>query len=407
MSITIGIIREGKTPPDARTPLTPHQCAQLKLQYGINVLIQPSPVRCYTDTEYQQANILLSEDLSTCDFLLGVKEVPINQLIAKKTYCFFSHTIKEQAHNRPLLQSILRNHITLLDYELMVNSQNKRVIAFGFFAGMVGAHNALYAYGARTQSYQLPRLYTLENYEKVLPFYNAIQWPSLKIIITGTGRVGQGAQKVLLDMGLQQVTPHSFIQETFNQPVFTVLKTEDYVRPLSGTIFEKQKYFLNPTDYTIDFSSFYQQADIFINCIYWDNRAPAFFTPEEMASKDFNLQVIADVTCDIAPLSSIPSTLRASTIPDPIYGYDPLTGKETGPFLEKSIDIMAIDNLPGELPRDASAAFGNQILTHLIPALLHPSDNEMLRKATIASQGKINPAYPHLIRFTQEPTDLS
>lgn len=405
MSKTIGIIREGKTPPDARTPLTPYQCAQLKQQYGVNVLVQPSPVRCYTDTEYQQANIPLSEDLSTCDILLGVKEVPSTQLIPHKTYCFFSHTIKEQAHNRPLLQAILHHHITLLDYELMVNAKNQRVIAFGFFAGMVGAHNALYTFGQRTQRFQLPRLHQLTHYEAMLPHYQTTHWPSIKIVVTGTGRVGQGAQKVLLDMGFQPLSPHSFLADSADRPVFTMLQTKDYVQSPHHQPFNKKDYYQDPSSYTIDFSPFYQKADIFINCIYWDNRAPAFFNQHEMASKDFNIQVIADVTCDIAPLSSIPSTLRASTIAQPVYGYDPLTGKETEPYLHNSIDVMAIDNLPGELPRDASEAFGNQILDHLIPAILEPnsSSHPMIQKATIASGGKINSRYPHLIPFVQGP----
>lgn len=403
MSKTIGIIREGKTPPDARTPLTPYQCAQLKQQYGVDILVQPSPVRCYTDTEYQQANIPLSEDLSNCDVLLGVKEVPIQQLIPNKTYCFFSHTIKEQQHNKPLLRAILGNNITLLDYELMVDEHHHRVIAFGFFAGMVGAHNALYTYGQRTKFFNLPRLYTLDKYEDVLPYYNELELPPLKIVVTGTGRVGQGARKVLLDLGLIEVTPEKFLNESFQEPIFTVLRSSDYVQQKNNQPFTYKSYYDNPSTFHIDFSPYYQQSHIFINCIYWDNRAPAFFTQREMASKDFNIEIIADITCDIAPLSSIPSTLRASTITQPVFGYDPLSGKETEPYRSNSIDIMAIDNLPGELPRDASEAFGNQIVKHLIPDLIQPYRTEMLRKATIAAKGNINPIYPRLIQFVQEP----
>lgn len=407
MQLKIGIIREGKSPPDARVPLIPVQCERLNRFSELSIKVQPSPIRCFTDEEYQRCNVPLSEDLSDCDILLGVKEVPPNHLIANKTYCFFSHTIKAQPHNRGLLQTILDKNITLMDYELMVDRQDQRVIAFGFFAGMVGAHNALYTFGKRTSTFDLPRLYTLSNYDAVFPFYEALQLPPLKIVVTGTGRVGQGAQKTLIDMGFVEVSPKDFLNESFHYPIFTTLRSSDYVRSNLERPFNITDYYRDPTNYAMEFIPFYQTADIFINCIFWDNRAPVFFTQQEMASEDFKIQVIADVTCDIAPMSSIPSTLRASTIKDPVYGFNPQTGKEIPPFQSDGIDIMAVDNLPGEIPRDASESFGNQIIAHLIPALLDQKKDLFIQKATIAKQGQLNPIYPHLIPYIQGLKDPS
>lgn len=396
----IGIIREGKVPPDSRVSLTPQQCRKITLDFDIPVLVAPSPGRCYSDEEYHKAGVAMGLDMASCDTLLGVKEVPVEQLIPEKTYCFFSHTIKEQAHNRKLLQSILEKKIRLIDYEVLTDDRGRRLIAFGRFAGMVGAHNALYTYGERTGAFQLERMKDHHDYAEAKANYKKLKFPPVRIVLTGTGRVGQGAAEVLKDMGIRQVEPEDFLRHDYHEAVFTQLRLGYYVGLPDGKAFPPKEFYEHPDRFVSVFEPFTKKADIMINGIYWDKRAPAFFTPEEMCSETFRLRVIADVTCDIAPVSSIPSTLRASTIEDPIFGYNPFTDSEATPHQDHVIDMMTIDNLPNEMPRDASKAFGEQFIEHILPEFLKPQ-SDMLDRATIAENGELGAHFKYLQAYVE------
>lgn len=394
-SMKIGLIREGKTPPDARIPLTPAQCARIMATHGVQIVVEPSAHRCYTDEEYQRAGIPMSTAIADCDLLMGVKEVPINQLIPNKTYCFFSHTIKKQPHNQKLLQAVLEKQIRLLDYEVMTNEKGERLIAFGRFAGKVGAHNALYTYGKRTGAFSLKRMKDCHDYAEAMAIYRHIHWPAIKIVLTGGGRVGMGAAKVLRDMGIREVSASDFLKTQDQEAVFTQLHAGDYVARNDGQPFNKADFYAHPEIHHSSFEPYFQTADIFINGIFWDDRSPAFFTVEDMRRPDFRIRVIADVTCDIAPLSSVPSTIRASTIADPVYGYDPFTKQETAPYQPHVIDVMAIDNLPNEMPRDASAAFGEQFIEHILPEFSKPQ-SAVIERATIAENGCLTKRFEYL-----------
>lgn len=396
----IGIIREGKVPPDTRVPLDPKQCAYLRSEYGLNVVVQPSPIRIFKDEEYVAAGVPLEEYLGDCDLLLGVKEVPKDQLIPGKTYSFFSHTHKQQVYNRPLLQAVLNKHIHLIDYEVMTDNLGRRIIAFGYFAGVVGAHNGFWTYAKRTGSFELPRMKDLYDYAAAKKVYAELQLPPMKIVLTGTGRVSTGAAQVLEDMGVHQVSPRDFLRETYDEPIYTQLVGRDYLKHKDGDPFDKLHFYQHPEQYVSAFAPYAEQADMMINGIYWDNRAPAFFTKEDMASPDFNISVIADITCDIAPVASIPATLRASTIADPVFGYDPQTGEETAPYQEGGVDMMTIDNLPSELPRDASTAFGKMYIEQVVPHILAPN-SAMIERATIARHGRLGPQFGYLIDFAE------
>jgi len=394
----IGIIREGKTPPDSRVPLSPQQCRQL-LDEGLDIKVQSSAVRCYSDQEYKNAGVDIVDDVSDRDILLGVKEVPIDQLISDKTYFFFSHTIKEQPYNQKLLQEVVKKNIRLIDYEVLVGEDDKRVIAFGKFAGMVGAHNALWTYAQRTGDFVLPRMKDLKDYAEAQEVYNRTAFPTCKIVLTGTGRVATGAEKVLLDMGISKVTPIDYVTHDFDKPVFTQVNSFYYAKRKDGKTFDSiQDFYGNPKDYVSDFHHFLPMSDIMINGIYWDNEAPAFFTREQISQDNFSIKVISDVTCDIAPVSSIPATLKASTIADPIFGYDPVTHSEVPPHGQGVIDMMTIDNLPNELPRDASAAFGDMFLKHVIPEL-NKGNSTMLTKATIAVNSGLGTHFGYLENY--------
>lgn len=392
----IGVIREGKVPPDSRVPLVPNQCAQIMKDFDVEIVVQPSPIRIFKDEEYTAAGVTLQEDLSDCDLLLGVKEVRKQDLLANKRYCFFSHTIKEQPYNRNLLLKILEKNIHLLDYEVFTDENHKRLIAFGYFAGIVGAHNGIWTYGQRTKSFSLKRMNQYFDYAAAVEDYKKLELPAIKVVLTGTGRVSSGSAKVLEDMGIERVSPQDFLTKEYSHAVFTQLKSTDYVRPKDGSEFTSSKQFYdNPTDFESNFEAYTKVAHMMINGIFWDNDAPAFFTREQMATPDFKIEVIADVTCDIAPVASIPATIKASTIADPVFGYDPTTGEEVAPYQLDKIDMMTIDNLPSELPRDASASFGNQFIEHILPEFFKENSG-VIERASVAVDGELGPHFAYL-----------
>lgn len=391
----IGIIREGKTPPDSRVPLTPQQCQHLIQHKGLDIVVQPSPNRCFPDEAYQALGVPMTEDLSDRDVLMGVKEVPIDQLVADKTYFFFSHTIKEQSYNRKLLQAIVAKNIRLIDYEVLTNEKGQRLIAFGKFAGMVGAHNGIMTYGSRTGQFTLKRMKDCLDYAEAKSIYSQMQWPALRIVLTGTGRVGRGAAMVLDDMGIRKVSPEDYLSQQYGEAVYTQLQCKDYAQRKDGSAFDKSTFYTQPQLFESCFAAYAQNSDIMINGIYWDNEAPAFFTVEEMKQSDFRIEVIADVTCDIAPVSSIPSTLKASTIADPVFGFDPKTGQETQAYQAGMVDMMTIDNLPNELPRDASEAFGQQFIDTILDELLH-ENSPVITRATVAVNGGLGEHFAYL-----------
>ena len=395
----IGIIKEGKTPSDQRVPLRPEHAVKLAQKGFVDQLVvQGDARRCFSNEEYAKQDIELSDDVSECDVLMGVKEVPIDQLIPNKTYFFFSHTIKKQDYNRPLLQAIVEKNIRLIDYEVLTNAKGQRLIAFGRFAGMVGAHNAIWTYEHRIGKPALPRLSELKDYAEAQNFYASHSLPAVKIVVTGGGRVASGAVEVLRDMGVHQVDPDTFLSVESDRAVFTQLDCGDYAARKDGKPFVLQEFFDHPEQHKSIFAPYTKVADIFINGIYWDNKAPRFFTPEAMHQADFNICVIADVTCDIAPVASVPSTLRPSTIADPVYGYNPKTGKEIEPFQKEGVDVMAVDNLPNELPRDASTSFGEQFLDHIAEELKN-ADSDIIKRATIAENGELGPHFNYLRGF--------
>lgn len=397
----IGIIREGKTPPDSRVVLTPKQVKLALDRFEqLDIYVQPSPHRCYSDAEYQNENITLKEDLSDCDVLIGVKEVPIDALYPNKIHFFFSHTIKAQPYNRKLLQAILEKNIQLIDYECLTDDNGVRVIAFGRWAGIVGAHNGLYTWGKRTGTFDLKRANECKDFEALKKLYNNIEFPPIKIVVTGNGRVAQGAIEVLSSAGIRAVTPSAFLEEEFDEAVFTQLScSELYARKSDGG-FDQMEFYKQPHLYTSIFEPYQSVTDLFINAIYWDPKAPAYFSLEDMRSEDFSIKVIADITCDIAPEASVPSTIRPSTIADPIFGFDPQQEKEVAPFQSNAIDVMAVDNLPNELPRDASESFGEQFINEVLPELLK-DQSAFIDRASIAKDGDLTAKYEYLRSYVE------
>ena len=392
----IGIIRERKSPPDNRVALTPRQCHYISEIYPVDFVVEPSPDRCYSDAEYRAEGIGISNDLSDCDVLLGVKEVPIDSLISDKTYLFFSHTIKKQPYNKKLLQALLQKKIRMIDYEVLRDVYGARLIAFGHYAGIVGAHNALWTYGEKTKAFSLTRACKSVDYTALVAEYKKTKFPNIKICLTGNGRVANGAIDVLEDMNIREVSPNDFLKKTYDEPVFTQLHARHYVKNKQNLPFVKNEFYNHPERFESCFEPFEKVTDIFINGIFWNNNAPQFFTLEDMKKSDFRISVIADVTCDIAPVSSVPSTLFATTIADPVFGYNPKTMQAEAPFQPNVIEVMSIDNLPNELPRDASEFFGKQFIENILSELLHLEDSGIIQGATICNDGALTPLFDYL-----------
>jgi len=393
----LGLIREGKNPPDKRVVFTPIQCKELLEQYPeIDLVVQSSPNRCFPDADYKEQGIKVVEDVSDRAVLMGVKEVPIEQLIPNKTYFFFSHTIKKQPYNRDLLRAVLDKNIRLIDYERLTNDDNERLIGFGRHAGIVGAHNGVKIYGKKTGAFSLPDAHSSTDFNELKEVYKKTKFSNFKVVNTGNGKVAYGAIETLKAMGIKEVNKEDFSLNSFDYPVYTHLKYADMYRHFQHHEFDKDDFYRNPSHYYADFKPFYQNADIFINGIFWANDGPVYFTNEDMRQEDFNIKVIADVTCDIAPLSSVPCTLRATVIGDDVMGYDPITEKEVPPYGENTIEVMSVDNLPNELPRDAATEFGKVMTSVIIPELLKVTESMVLKRASIAQNGQLTEPYFYL-----------
>lgn len=395
--IKIGLMREGKVPRDSRAVLSPQQIVELNAQDPeVEFVVQPSPFRCFSDEEYQQAGIALQEDLSDCQVLLGVKEVPVKQLIPNKIYFFFSHTIKKQPYNRDLLKAILEQNIRLIDWETITDDQGRRVIAFGRWAGIVGGHNALWTWGKRSGAYNLPRAIELVDFSDLVKSYAGIRIPAFKTVITGAGRVAQGAEEMLIQAGIRKVDHQEFLStKKPTEAIYTIVDCPDFYKRKDGQDFDWKHFFANPAEYESSFQPYLKASDMLINAIYWDPAAPRFFSLDDMKSPDFKIRVIADITCDIN--GSIPTTAKATTIAEPLFGTDMLTGAMSASnFGGQILTTMSIDNLPNELPRDASEAFGVQFSQQVWPELRSTENSAMLRRACIARDGQLTPAYAYL-----------
>jgi len=399
----IGILREGKQPPDKRVPFSPEQCKQITEKFPVvEIFVQPSKIRCFSDEEYLMAGVPVQEDLSACDVLMGVKEVPLQDLIPEKTYFFFSHTIKKQLHNRKLLQEVVRKKIKLIDYEVLTGKDNLRIIGFGHFAGLVGAYNGLMTFGKRNHLFELKPAHQCNDLQELKNNLVGLQLPPIKIAVTGGGRVASGVIELLREIPLRQVSVDEYLRhDSIGEPVFVQLNPEDYNLHIDNKPFDLFHFFGHPSEYIGNFLRFCSQTDLLIGAAFWDPKAPVLFTSEEMKKPEFRIQVIADITCDIQ--GSIPSTKIASTIANPVYDYNPATGELEQAFSsEKNITVMAVDNLPCELPKNASLNFGNNLIEKVLPHLLEGDEEGVIKRATITEAGKLTEQFIYLTDYLSE-----
>lgn len=396
-AIKIGILREGKIPVDRRVPLTPDQCVEVLQKFPhVELLIQPSDVRCISNREYEEKGLTLQEDLSSCDILMGIKEVPIHQLIADKTYLFFSHTIKQQSYNQRLFQEIANKRITLIDYEALKDEKGTRVIAFGRFAGIVGTYNTFKLLGKKYKLFDLKPVYECFDMVELKEQLKKITVPPLKFVVTGAGRVGKGVLEILSEVNMKAVSPEEFLAlETTTEPVYTILSSAAYHERIDGKPYQSQDFYTDPRQYRSTFTAFAKKADVLIAAAYWNPEAPVLFTQEDMKSEAFRIRLISDITCDIG--GSIPCTVKPTNIYDPAYDYNPFTAVLEAPFSdEKNITVMAIDNLPCELPRDASKDFGYQLINNVLPDLLQKPYGDLITRCQVLDKGKLTKAFQYL-----------
>ncbi len=390
----IGLIREGKIPADNRVSLTPAQCKWIhKNAPHIKITVQSSPHRCFSDREYLSAGIEVKEDITDSDILLGIKEVPPEQLIPGKTYLFFSHTKKKQPHNQQLLKAIIDKKITLVDYECLEHEDGQRIIGFGFFAGVVGAHNGMMAYGNRTGMFKLDRVYKQRSFRELIHNYFGLKLPNVKIAVAGSGRVAHGILEIMNLVGIHEVEPEDYLKRRFSYPVYTQLKGAELYRNKITGKYNREEFHEHPEQYECKFLPYAAQTDILMNGVYWEKNSPRLFEKQDVKAENFIIQTIADITDDAD--GSVPINVGDQTLEDPVYGIDKITLEKTVPYLKNSIDIMAVGNLPNELPRDASRYFGEQLIKHVLEDLV-AEGSPIIDRATMTKDGKLTKPFEYL-----------
>lgn len=391
-----GIIRERKIPPDRRAVLSPWACTKLLDKYtDARIIVEPSPIRAFADKEYRDIGIEVASKMNECDVLLGVKEVPIDYLIPNKKYFFFSHTIKKQPYNQQLLRTVLERNIKLYDHEVITAPNGRRLVAFGRYAGIVGAYNGIRAYGLKSDLFTLPKAEHLQDQQALIAELRKIKLPNIKILVTGKGRVGGGVREMLDVMDIRKVVVGDYLKKSYDQAVYCRIDVSEYNRRKDGARGSKSDFLAHPHEYRSNFLRFSKVTDLYMaGHFYGDDGSPSLYTREDTEHPDFKIRVVADISCDID--GPIASTIRASTIKDPIYGYDPRTGSETDFKNPNAIAVMAVDNLPCELPRDASAGFGESFLKKVIPAFFNGDRDGILERARMTRNGKLTPRYAYL-----------
>ncbi|MCZ4319689.1 NAD(P)-dependent oxidoreductase [Aequorivita viscosa] len=399
--MTFAIIKERKNPPDRRVVFSPEKCQEVILKFpDAKIIVESSDIRIFTDEAYREAGFEVMEDVSEADVMLGVKEVPVNALIPNKKYFYFSHTIKKQPYNRKLLKAMLNKNIEMYDHETIVNKANRRLIGFGYYAGLVGAYNGFRGLGLRDNLFELPKVENLPDLEAVKAELDKITIPKMKIILSGTGKVTKGAKEILDHLKIREVTDAKYLSKEFDEPVYCLIDVSEYNKRKDGGAFSKKEFYKDPSNYESDFMKYAKVSDMFITGHFYGNGAPYLFTREDAKNPDFKINLVADVSCDVD--GPIACTLRASTIANPFYGYNPQTESETAFDAPDAIMVMAVDNLPCELPKDASEGFGEMFLDHVIPAFFNGDKNGILERAKMTAAGKLTPRFSYLQDYIEE-----
>jgi alanine dehydrogenase len=397
----IGIIKERKCPPDRRVVFSPQKLAEMQKKYpALEIKVESSDIRIFKDEEYKELGIEVTNDVSDCDILIGVKEVPIDNLIPEKKYFFFSHTIKKQPHNQKLLQAIIDKEIDMYDHETITNKENKRLIGFGRYAGNVGTYNGFKAFGLKYDLFDLPKAEALPDKDALVAKLRKLILPSIKIVLTGKGKVGMGAKEMLDAMKVKEVSIEDFLSKIYTEPVYVHIDVLDYNKRKDGKVLDNNDFYNHPAEYVSDFGRFTKAADMFIAGHYCGNDAPVILTREMLTSKESKIKIVADISCDVD--GPIACTIRSSTIANPFYGYYPAENVEVDIHHPAAIVVLAVDNLPCELPRDASEGFGEMFMEHVIPAFFNEDKDGILQRAKITEKGRLTKRFQYLEGYVRE-----
>jgi len=403
---SLGIIQESRND-ESRAPLTPLHIKQIKEKYtNIEIIVQPSTLRSFSNTEYAKYGATISSNLEKCDIIFGVKEIDNNILIPEKTYLFFSHTYKlnkdtlVNAQGTPgmdkkeLLKTILSKKIKLIDYENIRNNNGSRYLGFGRFAGIVGCYNTLNLFLSYNKFIPMARAFKINNYDRLINNLQQIRFPNFKLLVTGDGRVAKGVLEVLNKTNIKKISKSEFLKKSFNEPVYVNLETKDYVTHPNKSVFELEHFIQFPQEYHSNAVKYLKESNIYISAHYWDPASPKIFNKNELKNLN-NLQVIGDITCDVD--GSVPSTIKSTTIENPNFYLDKINFQESK-FENSSLGIMAVDNLPSELPRNSSTEFGDGVVNEILPYIFAKDDGRILN-ATIAENGHFLKKYNYLENY--------
>jgi len=390
------IIKERKNPPDRRVVFSPETLAEARAKFpDAEFVVESSDIRVFKDKAYRELGFKVTDDVTDADVMIGVKEVPIDHLIPNKKYFFFSHTIKKQPYNRKLLLAVLEKNIEMYDHETIVRKDNMRLIGFGRYAGLVGAYNGFRALGLRDGVFKLPKVETLADLNEVKAELDKITIPNIKILLTGTGKVARGAKEILDHLKIKEVSDALYLTSQFTEPVYVMADVMEYAKRTDGKVGDKWVFYKDPSGYESNFMPYAKETDYFIAGHFYGNNAPYLFTRDDAKQPDFRIHLVADISCDID--GPVASTIRSSTIADPFYGYDAVTEKEVAFDAENAITVMAVDNLPCELPKDASEGFGETFVKHVIPAFFNDDEKGILKRAKITTEdGKLTERFSYL-----------
>ena len=393
--IKFALIKERKTPPDRRVVFSPEKLKEAVKKFPDAVFkVESSDIRIFSDEEYREAGFEVSDDVSDCDVMIGVKEVPLPALIPNKKYFFFSHTIKKQPYNRDLLREVLEKNIELYDHEVIIDENGGRLIGFGRYAGLVGAYNGFRAFGIKEGLYELPKVESLPDLDAMLAELDKISLPPMKIVLTGSGKVARGAKEILDHLKIEKQDVEPYLQGSFDHPVYCQIDVLDYNRRKDGDEGSTREFYAHPEKYESNFLRFARSSDFFIAGHFYGEGAPNFFTAEDLKSPAFKIKYVADISCDIN--GPIASTIRPSTIAEPFYGYSPEIGGEVDFRESAAVTVMAVDNLPCELPKDASEGFGEMFLEHVLPAFFNGDKDGVLERARMTRMGELTPRFEYL-----------
>jgi hypothetical protein len=399
MPITFAILKERKNPPDRRVVFSPEKLKEAATLFPeAQFIVESSDIRVFTDGAYRDAGFEVKDDVTEADVMLGVKEVPVAALIPNKKYFYFSHTIKKQPYNRDLLLAMLEKNIEMYDHETIVKQSGARLIGFGRYAGLVGAYNGFRALGIRDSLFNLPKVESLADLDAVKKELDKIKLPAIKIILTGTGKVAQGAKEILDYLKIKQVSDALYLTSQFTEPVYCMADVMEYNKRKDGKVGEKHAFYKDPAPYESNFMPYASETDFFIAGHFYGNNAPYLFTRADAKQENFRIRLIADISCDID--GPVAATIKSSTIADPFYGYDPQTESEVAMDAPGAITMMAVDNLPCELPKDASEGFGEMFLENVIPAFFNNDDRGMLKRARMTTkQGTLTERFSYLLDY--------